>query len=198
MRPKFHLSLLAALALTLGGCAAQLESTQKAEGYTGTIRQVAVFIVDFGPGSETYATGSQSQRGTASASLEANEKMATAATQMMAELRKTLPGLMTDAGLNPSLTVIQKSDSKLQVDGPDTKAIVIRATRLAASCANHSCVARMTLTTEVFDPKLQKRVWTTVAKVGERTTFDHNITADHVREYWKVIYDQLRKDGLVA
>lgn len=179
-------------------------SSHKADGYTGTIDDVAVFVVDFSPGTKTFteSTSHASTYGNASLASSLTSKASTGtstgARDLMEAIRETLPDLMIQSGLHPTFSVIQKGQTNLKVNGPGQKAIVIQMTQIRSSCNTGGCVTRILLKTEVFDLKLRKSVWDAEANVGQSTILDGPIGADNVRAYWKLIYDKLKQDGLVA
>jgi len=193
----FKSVVLLAVCTAVSGCAANMVSSHKAEGYDGKINKLAVFVVDFQPGSESYANGTKTESGRPRSDLSA--KMATNARELMSALRDNLPGLINQSGLQETFAVIQSSQiSRLAVDDPNRKALVIRASQIRGSCSSGGCVTRISLKTEIYDVTLHKSVWTAETNVGQSTIFDGPINADHVREYWKLIYDKLRQDGLIA
>jgi len=192
------------LVASLASCAAAMTSSHKTDGYVGTIDDVAVYVVDFGPTSKAFfdATSHSSTFGNALLASNMRSKASSStvdgAHDLMVALRDTLPGLMAQSGLHPTFYIIEKGDTHLSINDPNRKAIVIQMTGIRSDCNGVGCTTRVTLKTEVFDPKLQKSVWDAEASVGQTSIFDGPIGADNVRAYWKLIYDKLKQDGLVA
>lgn len=184
------------VAVILGSCAANIKSSHKADGYSDRLGAVDVFIVDFGPTSESYLSGNMHSQGNRSQS-DMSRRMQSSASQLMAAFQSTLPVLLTENGLQPTLSVIQKSQNRLSVTEPNRKALLIRMTQIKTTCSSGGCVTRVSLKTEIIDPALQKTVWTAEADVAETTIFD-KMDAENVKAYWKLIYGRMKQDGLVA
>jgi hypothetical protein len=210
-------------AVLLSACAAQMTGSAKAPGYNGKLGKAALFYLDNrlelactavvvqDSGLPTSSVRYSDRRVECARDPRALQKLSAAQATLVQAMSDNLPDIMVASGVDVRWTVIAQREvvspivsthyfslvPPSELEGRN--ALLIYPREFLLECDTNACTATVTLETDMVDLKLREVVWASRVAVRESSavlTKDGAFDAEAVANFWKLISEKLKADGL--
>lgn len=208
----------------LAACAAQLTGSAKAPGYNGKLGKVALFYLDNRTqlactaavvqesGLPTSSVRYSDRRVDCLRDPRAHQKLEASQANLVRVMGDKLPDIMAASGVDARWTVIARHEvvspivsthyfslvPQAEIEGRN--ALLVYPKEFFLECDTIACTATVTLETDMVDLKLREVVWVSriTIREGSGTLLqkDSTFDADGAANFWKLVSDKLKADGL--